>query len=424
MRVLIIGGGGREHALAWKIAQSPLLKELYCAPGNAGIAALAECIELPGDLEEAARWAREHRIDLTVVGPEAPLAAGLADVFRAAGLRVLGPGRDGARLESSKVWAKEQMVRWGIPTAKHAVFDHFAAASRYLDSLPDSPVVVKADGLAAGKGVTVAPNREAAKAALREIMVDQIFGAAGNRVVIEECLRGEEVSVLALTDGQELLLLPAAQDHKAIGEGDRGPNTGGMGAYAPAPLLTPALRERVEREIFKPLLKGLAGQGIPYRGVIYAGLMVEGEAINVLEFNVRFGDPETQAILPLLKSDLLPLLAAAADGDLRVWPAEWHEGAAVCVVMASAGYPGPYEQGFPISGLESIAGEEGGVAVFHAGTAFKHGNIVTAGGRVLGVTAWDVDLQAAVDKVYAALPRISFQGCYYRRDIAHRALKK
>jgi phosphoribosylamine--glycine ligase len=423
VRVLIIGGGGREHALAWKIAQSPLLKELYCAPGNAGIAALAECVDLPGEPDAAARWAREHRIDLTVVGPEAPLAAGLADVFRAAGLRVFGPGRDGARLESSKVWAKEQMVRCGIPTAGYAVFDRFDPACRYLESLPDGPVVVKADGLAAGKGVTVAPDRAAAQTALREIMLDGIFGAAGNKVIIEECLRGEEVSVLALTDGQALLLLPAAQDHKAIGEGDRGPNTGGMGAYAPAPLLTAALRRRVENAVFKPLLKGLAEQGIHYRGVIYAGLMVEGEAIKVLEFNVRFGDPETQAILPLCKSDLLPLLAAAADGDLHGWPVEWHDRAAVCVVMASGGYPGSYEQGFPISGLDSAIQDERGVTIFHAGTAFKHGNIVTAGGRVLGVTAWDDDLQSAVAKVYATLPRINFQGCYYRRDIAHRALK-
>ncbi|MEW5783808.1 MAG: phosphoribosylamine--glycine ligase [Bacillota bacterium] len=426
MRVLIVGGGGREHALAWKLSQSPLLKELYCAPGNAGIAAVAECLELEagGDRGPALlRWALDQQIDLTVIGPEAPLAAGLADDFRRAGLRVFGPGRDGARLESSKVWAKERMVEWGIPTANYAAFDRYDAACRYLDDLPEGPLVVKADGLAAGKGVTVARGAAEAKAALQAIMVDGVFGRAGEKVITEECLAGEEVSVLAVTDGKELVLLPSAQDHKAIGEGDLGPNTGGMGAYAPAPVLTADLRLRVEQAVFRPLLKGLAGLGIDYRGVLYAGLMIKDGTFNVLEFNARFGDPETQAVLPLLQSDLLPLLLAAADGDLAGVQVNWSEGAAVCVIMASAGYPGPYEQGLLISGLDEPSLYTEGLTVFHAGTAFQHGNIVTAGGRVLGLAAWDSDLETAVQKVYAAAPRIAFPGCYYRRDIAHRALR-
>lgn len=426
MRVLIIGSGGREHTLAWKLSQSSLLRELYCAPGNAGIASLAECLEIKAeDTSSLKRWALDYAIDLVVVGPEVPLVAGLADELRAAGLSVFGPGREGARLEGSKVWSKEMMTRWDIPTADYAVFDQFESARNYLYKRGEGAVVVKADGLAAGKGVTVARTTTEAEAALKEIMVDGIFGASGEKVLIEERLCGEEVSVLAITDGKELVLLPSAQDHKAVGEGDQGPNTGGMGAYSPAPIYTPGLARQVEEKVFQPLLKGLAGLGIDYRGVIYAGLMVDNGAFKVLEFNVRFGDPETQAILPRLRSDLLPLLLAAADGDLTGVKADWSSDAAVCVVLASGGYPGPYETGCPISGLESFKRSPAEkLVVFHAGTAFRHGNIVTAGGRVLGVTAWAPDLPSAVENVYQAVHKLHYQGCYYRRDIAYRALRK
>ena len=435
MRVLIIGGGGREHTLAWKIARSPLLGRLYCAPGNAGIAALARCVDLPPeDPEELCNFALEQKIDLTVVGPEAPLAAGLADRFRRAGLKVFGPGREGARLESSKVWSKERMKRWGIPTADFAAFDDYEAARRHLERrYRNKPVVVKADGLAAGKGVVVAPDSAAAEEALRQIMVERVFGAAGEHLLLEDCLYGDELSLLAITDGERMVVLPSSQDHKAIGEGDRGPNTGGMGAYAPAPLLTGELYREVERQVFRPFLQGLAAEGIDYRGVIYAGLMIEGRKINLLEFNVRFGDPETQAILPLLRSDLLPLLLAAAEGSLepREHQLQRHGGSAACVVLASEGYPGTYETGKVIRGLEEAApdsagagDEKEGLAVFHAGTAFnRSGAVVTNGGRVLGVTAWAGVLPRALQVCYRAIEEIKFDGCYYRRDIGHRALK-
>jgi phosphoribosylamine--glycine ligase len=437
VRVLIIGGGGREHALAWKLAQSPLLERLYCAPGNAGIAALAECVDIsPVDLDGLEKFALEEKIDLTVAGPEAPLAAGLADRFRRSGLRVFGPGREGARLEWSKVWAKERMVRWGIPTARFAVFDDYEAARRYLEKhYAGRPVVVKADGLASGKGVTVAPDCSTAGEALRSMMIKKVFGEAGERVLIEDCLYGEELSVLAVTDGRELVMLPPSQDHKAIGEGDRGPNTGGMGAYAPAPLLTEDLARKVERSVFRPFLAGLEREGIDYRGVIYAGLMVNGSEINLLEFNVRFGDPETQALIPLLESDLLPLLLAAAEGRLagaiRELDIRWRDGSAACVVLASGGYPGPYETGKLIRGLEQAApfagatpGGEEGLVLFHAGTAFdSQDRIVTAGGRVLGVTAWAKTLSDALQNAYRAAEKIQFDGRYYRRDIGHRALQ-
>lgn len=442
MRLLIIGGGGREHALAWKLGQSPQLERLYCAPGNAGIAAAATCVDLPiTDKEALLKFALNEKIDLTVVGPEAPLAAGLADSFRRDGLLVFGPGREGARLEWSKIWAKEQMVRWGIPTAKFELFDDYEAARRHLAKhYADRPVVVKADGLAAGKGVTVARDGAEAEKALRAMMVEKIFGEAGAQVLIEECLQGEELSVLAITDGRELVMLPSAQDHKAIGEGDKGPNTGGMGAYAPAPLLTAELAGEVERAVFRPFLKGLEAGGIEYRGVIYAGLMIDSHRrINLLEFNVRFGDPETQVILPLLRDDLLPLLLAAAEGRLSGaalshFPKCLRSGTAACVVLASGGYPGSYETGKVIRGLdEALAASESrvlrqseaGLALFHAGTAFDSvGRIVTAGGRVLGVTSWAGDLSKALQGAYRSAEQISFEGCYYRRDIGHRALPK
>lgn len=426
MRVLIVGGGGREHTLAWKLVQSPFLERLYCAPGNPGIAGVAECLDFAADdVDGLKKWALQEKIDLTVVGPEAPLVLGLADSFREAGLKVFGPGRAGARLEGSKVWAKQKMKEWGIPSAAFAVFENFEEARSHLARFYGGPVVIKADGLAAGKGVTVASGLSEAEQALYDIMIEKKFGEAGNRVVIEQCLSGEEVSVLAVTDGKSLVFLPSSQDHKAIYEGDKGPNTGGMGAYSPAPVYTGELARRTEEQVFWPLLKGFNDAGIDFRGVIYAGLMISGDKLNVLEYNVRFGDPEAQALIPRMKSDLLPLLDAAAGGDLKGLDAEWREDPAVCVVLASRGYPGSYEKGFPIDGIDEAEQEaEGRVAVFHAGTAIKDGRLVTKGGRVLGVTAWDENLRRALDRVYGACDKIKFEGAYYRRDIAHRALKR
>ncbi len=424
MRVLIVGGGGREHTLAWKLAQSPLLESLYCAPGNAGISAVAECVDIAADdIDSLKQWALEKKIDLTVVGPEVPLVLGIADLFRQSGLKVFGPDSKGAMLEGSKVWSKRKMKQWGIPTAGFTIFDDFDDARSHLTRFYGGQVVIKADGLAAGKGVTVASGPEEAEQALYDIMIERAFGEAGKRVVIENCLSGEEVSVLAVTDGKNLVVLPSSQDHKAIGEGDKGPNTGGMGAYSPAPVYTAELARKTEREVFRPLLNGFLEMGVDFRGVIYAGLMVSEDQFNVLEFNVRFGDPETQAIIPRMQSDLLPLLAAAAEGDLKDIEPRWKDDPAVCVVLASGGYPGKYEKGRLIEGIDAIESSgDDKVAIFHAGTALKDGRLVTAGGRVLGVTAWDSDLQKAVERVYGAADQIKYEGCYFRRDIAHRAL--
>lgn len=424
MRVLIVGGGGREHTLAWKLSQSPLLEKLYCAPGNAGISSVAECIDIDDDdIDSLRKWALDQKIDLTVVGPEVPLVLGLADSFRLSGLNVFGPESRGAMLEGSKVWSKRKMKEWGIPTAGFTIFDDFDDARRHLARFYGGPVVIKADGLAAGKGVFVASGPDEAEQALYDIMIERVFGPAGDRVIIENCLVGEEVSVLAVTDGKELVILPSSQDHKAIGEGDKGLNTGGMGAYSPAPIYTEELARLTKERVFQPLLKGLTAMGVIFRGVIYAGLMVSENEFNVLEFNVRFGDPETQAIIPRMQSDLLPLLAAAAEGDLKNIELQWKDDPAVCVVLASGGYPGSYETGFAIEGLEKLeAAGDDKVAVFHAGTALKDGRLVTAGGRVMGVTAWDSDLHKALQRVYRAVDQIKFEGCYYRRDIAHRAI--
>ncbi len=424
MRVLIVGGGGREHTLAWKLVQSPKLEKLYCAPGNAGIEKIAQCIDIAADdITVLKDWVLAEKIDLVVVGPEVPLVLGLADTLRQAGLDVFGPGMDGAMLEGSKVWSKRKMKQWGIPTADFTVFDDFDDARRHLAMFYGGPVVIKAEGLAAGKGVTVASGPAEAEQALYDIMVEKAFGDAGNRVIIEKCLSGEEVSVLAITDGKNLAVLPSSQDHKAIGEGDRGRNTGGMGAYSPAPVFTPELAKRTDREVFGPLLEGFRKENIDFRGVIYAGLMISKEDFNVLEFNVRFGDPETQAILPRMESDLLPLLQASARGNLGGLEPQWKDDPAVCVVLASGGYPGSYKSGYFIEGIAAAeADDTGKVAVFHAGTTLKEGQVVTAGGRVLGVTAWDSDLPSALKRVYGAVEKINFKDCYYRRDIAHRAL--
>lgn len=423
MKVLIVGGGGREHALAWKIAQSPQVTKLYCAPGNPGIAGVAECLPIPPDNIAALRDAvKAHRVDLTVVGPEAPLVAGIVDEFRKDKLLIFGPHKAAARIEASKAFSKDLMVRLRIPTAEAQTFTALAPALAYLDRR-DAPIVVKADGLAQGKGVVVAASRAEAREAARAMLEGKAFGEAGARVVIEEFLDGEELTVMAFTDGKTVVPLAPAQDHKRVGDGDTGPNTGGMGAYAPAPVGTRELLDRVRRTILEPVVEGLSRAGSPFRGVLYAGLMmVQGEP-KVLEFNARMGDPETQVVLPLLKTDVVDVLLAVAEHRLDRLTVEWHDRAAVCVVLAASGYPGTPVTGTPIAGLEELARQDE-LVVFHAGTAAGPGGIVTAGGRVLGVTGIGETIEAARDRAYAGVRRISFEGMHYRSDIAARALNR
>ena len=424
MRVLVTGSGGREHALAWKIAKSPRVEAVLAAPGSDGIAREAACFPAISakDAPALVRLVRDERVDLVVVGPEEPLAEGVADRLRDAGCAVFGPSRDAARLEASKVFAKRFMARHAIPTARFEVFDDLAGARGHVRSA-GGPCVVKADGLAAGKGVAVCDGPEAAERALEEIMGARRFGAAGARVVIEECLRGEEVSYYAITDGLNVVALAAAQDHKRAQDGDRGENTGGMGAYSPTPFLPEATEKRVLEEIVHPTIRGLAREGHPFVGVLYVGLMVDpaGPAW-VVEFNVRFGDPETQALVVRMTSDLVPLLDGAARGSLQTQLAPVFDDAAVCVVLASSGYPREYATGKPIAGLEE-AEREPGVVVFHAGTQRDaEGRFRSAGGRVLGVTARGTSLAEARARAYAAASRIAFEGAHYRRDVAVRAL--
>ncbi len=422
MKVMIVGGGGREHALAWKIAQSPMVGHLFCAPGNAGTASLAENVPLqPTDLESLASFARKESIDLTVVGPEAPLVAGIVDLFNERGLRAFGPTRAAAEIEGSKVYAKELMAKYNIPTASFEVFDEVNSALKYVEK-HDASVVIKADGLAAGKGVMVCRNRQEAFDAVRLVMEDKAFGRAGDRVIIEELLVGEEASYLVLTDGERLIPMPPAQDHKPVFDGDAGPNTGGMGAYSPAPVVSPEVEERIVNEVMLPAVKAMAHEGKPYRGVLYAGLMIHEGRPCVLEFNARMGDPETQPLLMLLENDLAPALLAIAEGELKEdLELKWSRGASVCVVMASEGYPGTYEKGKPIEGLEEAAAVED-TQVFHAGTILKEGRAVTAGGRVLGVTACGESVKAAIQRAYQAVSKISWEGAYYRKDIGAKAL--
>ncbi|BAF60721.1 phosphoribosylamine-glycine ligase [Pelotomaculum thermopropionicum SI] len=420
MKVLVVGGGGREHALVWKIRQSPRVREVYCAPGNAGIAREATCVNIGAeDITGLRDFAREKGIDLTVVGPEAPLNAGIADLFQEAGLRIFGPSRAAAEIEGSKVLAKEIMAKYGIPTADYAVFDRPDRAAAYIKQ-KGAPCVVKADGLAAGKGVIVAMDEQAALDAVCSIMVDRIFGSAGDRVVVEECLTGEEVSILAFTDGYNVVPMVSSQDHKRVFDGDQGPNTGGMGAYAPAPVYSPEVHRRTVEEILVPIVRALDAEGRTYRGVIYAGLMVTPKGPKVLEFNARFGDPEAQPVLTLLDTDLVEIMEAVLENRLDRVEIRWKKQASVCVVLASGGYPGSYEKGKVIRGLDQIPE---GVVVFHAGTAQKDGETVTAGGRVLGVTALGPDIPAAIEAAYAAAGKISFEGMHYRRDIGKKALK-
>jgi len=423
VNVLLVGSGGREHALAWKIAQSPLLDKLYCAPGNPGMAALAECADIAAtEFHKLIAFAKDRAVELTVVGPEDPLAKGIADCFAEAGLVVFGPKAAAAQLEASKAFAKQMMVRYGIPTGAYEEFTDADAAMAYVRA-KGAPIVIKADGLAAGKGVTVAHDVDTALDAIRVAMLDKAFGDAGGKVVVEECLIGEEASILAFTDGATVLPMAPSQDHKPIFDGDRGPNTGGMGAYSPAPVVTPEMFEEVQRTILQPCVDGMAKEGKPYAGVLYAGLMITESGPQVIEFNCRFGDPETQVVLPRMKSDILPVMMACCNGTLDQVEIEWDDRACVTVVMASGGYPREYEKGKPITGIEA-AEQDADVTVFHAGTRLDGSALLTNGGRVLGVTALGPDIESTVEKAYAAVEKIHFECAHYRTDIGLKALNR
>ncbi len=423
MKILIVGGGGREHALAWKISQSPEVETIYCAPGNAGISGLAECIAIDAnDIPALQAFALENQVDLTVVGPEDPLVAGIVDVFEKAGLKVFGPKKAAAQLEGSKSFAKRLMGKYNIPTAKGRMFTSYDHAVLYLEKM-DFPVVVKADGLAAGKGVVICETRSAAEEALERIMKQRVFGEAGAAVLIEEYLEGEEASFIAFTDGKTVLPLPASQDHKAVYAGDKGPNTGGMGAISPAPVVDVVMRRKIMDQVMIPTVKAMAAENVPYKGVLYAGLMISGDKVKVVEFNCRFGDPETQPILMRTKNDIVPLIQASIDGGLEHYSIDIDERPAACVVMAAKGYPEKYDKGMPVTGLEN-APMSGDKAVFHAGTAEKDGKVVTAGGRVLGVTAMGETLEKAVSAAYEVVSAVSFENEYHRPDIGHRAMKR
>jgi phosphoribosylamine---glycine ligase len=426
MKVLVIGSGGREHALAWKAAQSPLVDQVHVAPGNGGTATQPRVanVELAAeDTEALLAFAAANRIDLAIVGPEAPLVAGVVDAFQEAGLRCFGPSRAAARLEGSKVFTKDFLARHRIPTAAYRSFTDTDSALAYLREM-GTPIVVKADGLAAGKGVVLAPDMATAEQAVKAMLSGERFGQAGRRVVIEELLEGEEASFIAMVDGHHILPLATSQDHKARDEGDRGPNTGGMGAYSPAPVVTPEVHERIMREVMAPTVAGLAAEGIPYVGFLYAGLMIGPDgAPKVLEYNCRLGDPETQPILMRLESDLVELCLRAIEGLLGGGAPQWDPRPALGVVMAAGGYPGDYEKGFPIRGLDEVTGAPD-TMVFHAGTRLRDGQILTDGGRVLCVTALGRTVTEAQARAYALVERIGWQDAYYRRDIGHRALRR
>ncbi|HHT63693.1 MAG TPA: phosphoribosylamine--glycine ligase [Clostridia bacterium] len=421
MKMLVVGGGGREHALVWKLAQSPKVSKIYCAPGNAGIGELAECVDIAAhDIDKLLSFAREEKIDLTVVGPEAPLMEGIVNRFIAAGLRIFGPSREAAEIEGSKSLAKRIMEKYQIPTGAYRVFDNSEDAVAYIKNT-GTPIVVKADGLAAGKGVIVAQTEEEAISAVKEILEDKIFGTAGIKVVIEEYLEGEEVSILAFTDGEHVIPMVSAQDHKRVFDNDKGPNTGGMGAYSPAPVYSPEIARFTLEKILKPTIAGLKKEGRTYRGVIYAGLMVTPQGVKVLEFNARFGDPEAQPVLMRLKTDLVDIMEAVLEGRLAEQEIKWSDEAAVCVVLASGGYPGSYRTGEKIYGLNQTGPD---AYVFHAGTAYQRKDVVTAGGRVLGVTAKGGTVQEAICRVYREVEKIRFTDMHYRTDIGKKALDR
>ncbi len=415
MKVLVVGGGGREHAICWKLAQSPRVTQLFCAPGNAGIAQVATCVPVRAtDVENMVAWAKENAMDFVMVAPDDPLALGMVDAMEAAGIPAFGPRKNAAIIEASKAFSKELMKKYGIPTAAYETFTDLDSALAYVDA-QGAPIVVKADGLALGKGVTVAATVEQAKQALHEMMVDGKFGSSGSTVVIEECMTGPEVTVLAFCDGEHLVCMPSSQDHKRAYDGNQGPNTGGMGAFSPSPNYTPEIAKRCMEEIFLPTVAALKAEGRPFKGVIYFGLMLTPKGPRVVEYNARFGDPETQAVLSLLDSDLMEIFQACVNGTLDQVEIRWKSGAACCLVLASGGYPVSYRSGYPISGLDE-AGKS--AVVFHAGTkAGPNGEILTAGGRVLGVTALGATLPDAIEAAYAAAKPISFQDMHFRTDI-------
>lgn len=422
MRVLIVGGGGREHALAWSVSKGPKLSKLYAAPGNPGIAELATCLDIAAnDIEGLVKKASELAIDLVIIGPEGPLALGLADRLAAANIAAFGPTAAAAKLETSKAWSKQFMAKYGIPTAEYKLFTEFSAALAYAQA-HTYPLVIKASGLAAGKGAIIAATPAEAEAALRSMLIDQEFGAAGAQVVIEDYLIGPEVTLLALVAGKDFVVLPAAQDHKQVFDGDLGPNTGGMGAYSPVPDLTPALEQAVIENILQPTLKGLAAEDIYYQGVLYLGLILTEQGPQVIEYNARFGDPETQVVLPRLQDDVLDLLAACAQGQLAGRQLKIAPAACATVIMAAPGYPGHYQKGLPINGLEAAAAS--GSLVFQAGTKQAEGRLVSSGGRILGVSALGESLAIALAAAYKGIAQIEIPGAHYRTDIGRRALQK
>jgi phosphoribosylamine--glycine ligase len=423
MKVLVIGGGGREHALLWKIKQSPKVSQVYCAPGNAGISKLAQCVSIDADnIGKLVDFAKKEKIDLTIVGPELPLSRGIVNEFNKEGFKIFGPSKEATEIESSKAFSKYLMKKYHIPTANYEVFQNIEAALDYIQQ-QTFPLVIKADGLAAGKGVFIVENLLEAKEALNALMDEKQFGEAGRQVIIEEFLEGEEVSVLAFCDGKTVIPMMPSQDHKKIFDNDLGPNTGGMGAYSPVPFYPDELEKRVLKEILKPSVKGLQNEGREYKGVLYAGLILTREGPKVLEFNARFGDPETQVLLPRLKTDLIDILNAVIEDKLHQINIEWEDNAAVCVVVASGGYPGAYQKGKIISGLEGLEKMKNIIA-FHAGTKFQDEQVVTSGGRVLGITAWDETIFKAKEKAYRAVKEIYFEDMYYRKDIAAKAILK
>jgi len=421
MRILVVGSGGREHALVWKIAQSKRVNKIFCAPGNGGIKEIAELVNIKADdVDALLEFAKKNKIDLTVVGPEVSMVKGIVDRFSQEGLRIFGLPKELAMLEGSKVFAKEQMKRFGVATADFRIFNDPDRAKEYLRQ-KGAPIVIKADGLAAGKGVVVAKTIEEAEEAIESMLVKKVFGASGQRIILEDCLEGEEASILIFTDGKNIIPLVSSQDHKRIFDDDKGPNTGGMGAYSPAPVVSGKIFDDIIRDIFRPIIEGFSREGKFYKGVLYGGLMLTKSGPMLLEFNVRFGDPETQAILPRLKSDLVEVMTACIDARLDKIKLEWDERACLCVVLASKGYPGSYEKHKEICGLSDVKGMKDSM-VFHAGTFSENGKIFTSGGRVLGVTALGKDIGHAKDSAYAAIDKIKFDGIYYRKDIGYRAI--
>ncbi len=423
MNLLVIGSGGREHAIIWKLKQSSRVKKIYCAHGNAGISQLAELVPIdPVDIDGLKQFVISHKIDLTIVGPETPLSLGISDIFQNAGLKIFGPVKKGALLESSKIFAKEFMAKYKIPTADFNIFDNPQKAIDFFKTA-SYPLVIKADGLAAGKGVIIAEKFDDALIAVKKIMIEKIFGESGNKILVEKFLTGEEASILAFIDGNTIKPMVSAQDHKRIFDQDKGPNTGGMGAYSPAPIVTPIVEKNVKEKIFNPLLKGLIKEGIDYKGIIYAGIMIEKEEPKLLEFNVRFGDPETQAVLVRLKSDLLEIILATVENRLNKINLEWYADSSLCVVIASGGYPENYEKGKIISGLDELSRKDD-IIGFHAATALLDNKIVTSGGRVFGITGKGKNLREAQKKAYEGVNKIKFDNMFFRQDIGYRALDK